>query len=334
MERYLRKCLSSLLISCGLDRVEVIVVNDGSKDCSLEIARDYEQKYPKVFKVIDKENGNYGSCINVGLKIANGKYVKILDADDSFVTLNFEVLVDTLLNIDVDIVFTDFVKNYGLGEAIVYSFDLPVRSIIPIEQVAHSRAFLDIQMHAITYRTALLQAMNYHQTEGISYTDLEWCFSPITQVRTVYYLNIPIYQYMLGRVGQTMDLNVMRQRISHTMTSFSSMLHSIRDIKIPSYLDQFIFTRLYLRANYIYDFYLLSNISVDRTPLLLFDKELFRLNPKVYEACGKRYYRLHVPYLYIANWRKGKQRIPIVIKILGRFFDVIASFRSMIQKNR
>ena len=61
MEEYLDKCLSSLLIN-GMERVEVIVVNDGSSDGSLTVAQTYVDKYPESFIVIDKKNGNYGSC--------------------------------------------------------------------------------------------------------------------------------------------------------------------------------------------------------------------------------------------------------------------------------
>ena len=84
MEKFLPYCLDSLLIGQGTEDVEVLVVNDGSADRTSAIAHGYEERYPEVFRVIDKENGNYGSCVNRGLKEATGKYVKILDADDSF----------------------------------------------------------------------------------------------------------------------------------------------------------------------------------------------------------------------------------------------------------
>ena len=74
MQEYLQKCLSSLIVKKGLETLEVLVVNDGSKDNSSIIAHEFEAKYPGVFRVIDKENGNYGSCINRGLKEATGKY--------------------------------------------------------------------------------------------------------------------------------------------------------------------------------------------------------------------------------------------------------------------
>ena len=76
MERYLRYCLDSLCVSRGGEALEVLVVNDGSKDTSSAIAHEYEQKHPGIFRVIDKENGNYGSCVNRGLAEAKGKYIK------------------------------------------------------------------------------------------------------------------------------------------------------------------------------------------------------------------------------------------------------------------
>ena len=90
MEKYLRTCLGSLIIGEWQELLEVLVINDGSKDSSSAIAHEYANKHPESFHVIDKENGNYGSCVNRGLKEATGKYVKVLDADDSFDTANFE----------------------------------------------------------------------------------------------------------------------------------------------------------------------------------------------------------------------------------------------------
>ena len=90
MEKYLERCLSSLIVSDEqMAMLEVLVINDGSKDRSSEIAHGYESRYPDTFRVIDKTNGHYGSCVNRGLQEATGKYVKVLDADDWFNTENF-----------------------------------------------------------------------------------------------------------------------------------------------------------------------------------------------------------------------------------------------------
>ena len=87
---------------------QLLVVNDGSKDSSSAIGHEYEAKYPQTFRVIDKENGNYGSCVNRGLKEATGKYVKVLDADDYFDTDVFEAFVHLLSEINADLLISDF----------------------------------------------------------------------------------------------------------------------------------------------------------------------------------------------------------------------------------
>lgn len=104
MERYLAKCLDTLVISDeNMGLLEVLVVNDGSKDASGRIAHWYEGKYPATFRVIDKENGNYGSCVNKGLQEAKGKYVKVLDADATFAREEFNGYVDFLKETDADL---------------------------------------------------------------------------------------------------------------------------------------------------------------------------------------------------------------------------------------
>ena len=104
MERYLDKCLSSLCVTDHnlLNTLEVLVINDGSKDASSKIGHRYHDEYPYVFRVIDKENGNYGSCINRGLKEATGKYIKVLDADDYFDSSVLGQYLDFLFEQEVD----------------------------------------------------------------------------------------------------------------------------------------------------------------------------------------------------------------------------------------
>lgn len=76
MEKYIRQCLESLVIG------GVLVVLDGSKDGSAEIAYEFVEQYPDTFRIIYKANGGHGSAINTGLMMASGEYVKILDSDD------------------------------------------------------------------------------------------------------------------------------------------------------------------------------------------------------------------------------------------------------------
>ena len=114
----------SLLVDRKND-IEVLVVNDGSNDGSLQIAQKFANQYPDVFRVIDKSNGNYGSCVNAAMKVATGKYVKLLDADDAFDTANFNMMMGILMDMDADMILTDYVKIMeGTKETISFSIPL------------------------------------------------------------------------------------------------------------------------------------------------------------------------------------------------------------------
>ncbi len=84
VEKFLDQTLESCLVPEIMDRLEVIIVNDGSKDGTADVAKKYTEKWPDTFILVDKENGGYGSTVNVGIKTATGKYFRLLDGDDWF----------------------------------------------------------------------------------------------------------------------------------------------------------------------------------------------------------------------------------------------------------
>ena len=79
-EAYMEKAINSILV--GGEDVEIIVVNDGSKDGTQEIAERYQGKYPTIVKAVAKPNGGHGDAVNCGLEHATGKYFKVVDSDD------------------------------------------------------------------------------------------------------------------------------------------------------------------------------------------------------------------------------------------------------------
>lgn len=211
MEKYIGKCLDSLLIP-ELDQVEVLVVNDGSKDCSSEIAHEYANRFPNSIRVIDKENGNYGSCINAALPQCTGRYVKILDADDTFDTTNFSIFVQTIATIDVDALITPFIRIKE-GSMVPYMrcfYNLQEEEKGIKLDAEESNKFLNsklLTMHSLAYNTDVFRRFSYHQTEGISYTDTIWAIVPSSYCNTFMFLDIEIYRYLIGREGQTTDVN-------------------------------------------------------------------------------------------------------------------------------
>lgn len=152
MQDYLRRCLDSLIVSDEqMSLLEVLIINDGSKDSSSAIAHEYQNKYPATFRVVDKENGNYGSCINRALKEATGKYIKVLDADDYFSTDNFSSYMCYLQRHDVDLVLNDFVYTTSDG-AIPYRWtgrNLPVNQSFSFDKLGAGSTMM---MHAVAYK--------------------------------------------------------------------------------------------------------------------------------------------------------------------------------------
>lgn len=229
MEKLLPRCLDSLVTPQSSDSIEVLVVNDGSKDNSLNVAQEYEKKYPGIIKAIDKENGNYGSTINKGIEIASGKYFRILDSDDFYSNSGLMEFVKKLETTDSDIILTDYRRDRGQihdlykgpsdKQGIIYNFDDVDTSI-----------FANFAMHGITYKTSVLRDNKILLSTGISYTDSEYCFYPIPFIHTFVYYDILVYCYQVGRPGQTVDVNSQVRSIPHMMKIINRMYDYLKGL--------------------------------------------------------------------------------------------------------
>lgn len=206
MEAYLPCCLSSLIVDDDelMEVLDVLVVIDGGTDKSAKIAREYEKMYPRIFRVIEKENGNYGSCVNAALPWAVGKYIKILDADDYMNTDSLCQYLKQLSDLDVDVVFNNMgIVNRERKKTGEWTLHLPERRVLAFEEICnHTQDFF---VHKLAYRTSLLRKIGYHQTEGISYSDNEWVAKPMIVVNSAYYIPLSIYNYNRDREGQTIS---------------------------------------------------------------------------------------------------------------------------------
>lgn len=210
MELYLDRCLASLIISDNdlFNALQVIIINDGSKDKSLDIALRYVNRYPNVFEVVDKPNGNYGSCINKGLTIAKGRYFRILDADDWFDTNQLSLFINTIVNLsdELDVLITNYtIQGKGLHNIKMQNLQYGKKYLADDLNFASTQNALMLRMHAMTFRTELLRDCNLKLQEGISYTDAEYCYYPYVKSHSISFYDINLYQYFIGREGQTVS---------------------------------------------------------------------------------------------------------------------------------
>ena len=324
MEKYLRACLGSVLDGNGMaDRLDVIVVNDGSRDGTSAIAHEIEAAHPGIVRVIDKENGNYGSCVNAGLREAQGLYVKILDADDSFDTPAFERylrFLDGLAGESApDVVFNDFAEVDPDGNVLKrHDYALVDEPDFTLARFDH-HGDRCVWMHALAYRTEFLRIIGYRQTEGIFYTDQEWDMIPLAQARTLHHASEEVYRYLVGRAGQSTDTTVrcrhfgmhfivakriIRFYVEH-QDDFSSGARAMLESQIQDHFIMFYF-------NYLVE----NRTRLDRAEIEDFDAFLAKTAPELHRFAGTLGFSgrfCHCPY--VRQWRE-RGRISRVFLIL------------------
>ena len=199
----------------------MIIVNDGSKDRSLDIAMEFQSLYPDSIVVIDKVNGNYGSCINSALKIAKGRYFRILDADDWFDTQALTEFLKKLETCETDLVLTLIAENIFQGEKMIeekkYAFQsIQKDHIYQADQfLIHQNSFEnEFRMHGMTYKTSILRACKLYMLEGVSYTDNIFLFQPFSYIKDFIVFDLYLYHYRMGREGQTMQHDIFIKRLT------------------------------------------------------------------------------------------------------------------------
>lgn len=218
-QAYLERCLDSFLVDAVMPSIEVIVVNDGSTDSTSQIAHTYEQKYPEVFRVLDKPNGGHGSGINAGVAMAQGRYFKVVDSDDWIVREHLARFVKCLEDTVADVVLNSY-QTINLKGGAVISFSLPEdldgKVISMSTLITRYREMRDCcTFHGITYSTQLLREYGYKLAEGVFYEDQEYATIYFHRARSVLILPFCLYQYQVGDENQSISIPNQVRRISH-----------------------------------------------------------------------------------------------------------------------
>ena len=209
---YMRRCIDSILT--GGDRVEIIIVDDGStKDNTLEIAKEYEAKYPDICKAVHQENGGHGEAVNTGLKNSTGVYFKVVDSDDR---LDEKVLVKVLDKLEefvygpekVDMFCCNFVYDkQGVERKKVMSYKtaFPIDQVFEWKDVKFFMLGQYLLMHSVIYRTELLKSCKLQLPKHTFYVDNIYVYYPLPYVKKIYYMNENLYRYFIGREDQSVS---------------------------------------------------------------------------------------------------------------------------------
>ena len=174
-EPYLDKCITSMLVPEVLDRLEIIVVNDGSSDTTPDIADRYCKQYPSTVRLISQENKGHGGALNTGCAAATGKYLKVIDADDWIDTKNLPAFVDLLENCESDVVLTHHQTiDIGTGEIKKWMSYPPEfgKSYNFAQIMSEWRSFYrSLTFHGITYRTLFYRQHGHQLLEHMRITN-------------------------------------------------------------------------------------------------------------------------------------------------------------------
>ena len=214
---YLSHAVESLLP--GGDRVEILIVDDGSTDKTAEMADAYERRYPGIVRAIHKENGGHGDAVMTGLRNATGLYFKVVDSDDWADSEAYPRVLEALSRLQDDPVDM-FISNYIYDKAgarhkhvVSYRNALPRDRVFGWEETRHFHWGQYLLMHAVIYSTALLMSCGMELPKHTFYVDDLYVYVPPKDVKKMYYLDVDFYHYFIGREDQSVQEQVMIRRI-------------------------------------------------------------------------------------------------------------------------
>ena len=212
----MEKCIESLLI--GKDDVEIIIIDDGSKDNTGKIADKYQKKYPNIVKAIHQENGGHGEGINVGLKHATGKYFKVVDSDDWLDETAYKKLLKEIKHIDTDLVVCNYVYTYTDGrsdQVISFANVYDEGKILTWDDIHKFKVTQYPSLHSMMYKKSVLDKSNIELPKHVFYEDNLFIYLPLVNTKTIYYLDLDLYRYYIGRADQSVQESQMIKRSSH-----------------------------------------------------------------------------------------------------------------------
>ncbi|MDY5845980.1 MAG: glycosyltransferase family A protein [Bariatricus sp.] len=216
---YMDRAVESILK--GGEDVEIIIVNDGSKDATSEIAHRYEEQYPDIIKAVDKENGGHGDAVNAGLSHATGKYFKVVDSDDWVDEEALMKILKVLKDFEsedqqIDMLISNYVyEKEGMAhkKVIEYRNVLPQNTIFGWDDIKRFHLGQYILMHSVIYRTDFLKLCQLKLPKHTFYVDNIYVYYPLPHVRKIYYLDVDFYRYYIGREDQSVNEKVMISRV-------------------------------------------------------------------------------------------------------------------------
>ena len=237
---YMDHCVETLL-AAGED-AEIILVDDGStKDDTPAKCDEWAAKHPGIIRAIHQENGGHGEGVNQGIRNARGLYYKVVDSDDWLDTAALTQVMAKLREFSampapVDLLIANYVYEHAednTRKAMGYKNVFPMGEIFTWDSIRHFRASQYLLMHSVIYRTGLLRDCGLELPKHTFYVDNIFVYQPLPYVKTLYYMDLDLYRYFIGRADQSVNESVMAGRIDQQVRVTRHMIdaHDIIALK-------------------------------------------------------------------------------------------------------
>lgn len=264
-EAYLEHAVQTLLP--GGDEVEILIVNDGSKDGTAALADRLEAENPGIVRAIHKPNGGHGDAVMCGLHHATGMYFKVVDSDDWVDAETYPKILDVLRRFtkegeQLDLMLSNYIYDkVGVEHKHVvrYANALPVDRVFTWDEVGHFRMGQYILMHSAIYRTQFLLDCGLSLPKHTFYVDSLYVYQPMPYVKRMYYMDEVFYHYFIGRDDQSVQEQVMIKRMDQQVKVNKLMISGTDLTKVEN-----IRCRKYMR-NYAEIITTVSIVLMDRS---------------------------------------------------------------------
>ncbi len=295
---YMDHCVQTLL-SAGPD-AEIILVDDGStRDDTPAKCDAWAEKHPDIIRAIHQENGGHGEGVNQGLRHARGMYYKVVDSDDWLDTGALAKVMEKLRQFSqmpapVDMLIANYVYEHvedDTQKVMGYRNVFPVDKIFTWDNIGHFRTSQYLLMHSVIYRTALLRECGIELPRHTFYVDNIFVYQPLPYVKTMYYMNLDLYRYFIGRSDQSVNETVMAGRIDQQVKITKIMIdaHDVLAIKeMQKKLGRYMLNYLSMMMSISSIFAVIANTPASlgmRTELWEY---LRKKDPALYRRCRYR----------------------------------------------
>ena len=295
---YMDHCIETLL-AAGED-AEIILVDDGStKDDTPAKCDEWAEKHPNIIRVIHQENGGHGEGVNQGIRNARGLYYKVVDSDDWLDTGALAKVMAKLrefaaMPAPVDLLIANYVYEHmedNTQKVMGYKNVFPADQIITWDSIHRFRTSQYLLMHSVIYRTQLLRDCGLELPKHTFYVDNIFVYQPLPYVKTMYYMNLDLYRYFIGRADQSVNESVMAGRIDQQVRVTRHMIdsHDIIALKaVQPKLGRYMFNYLSMMMSISSIFAVIADTPEAlglRTELWEY---LRQKNPALYRRCRYR----------------------------------------------